>query len=108
MTTRVRHAEGKTGPRPREVEAALRDLARRLVWWREPDAALADPRRFLAQAMTDANLDEMRFLREVYGDDALRSVLEDPPPGVFDRRSWAYWHVKLGYDTVPPLPVRQL
>lgn len=108
MTIGVGQAEAQAGPRPREVEAALRDLARRLVWWLDPDAALADPRRFLAQAMTDANLDEMRFLREVYGDDALRSVLEEPPPGVFDSRSWAYWHVKLGFDTVPPLPMRRL
>jgi hypothetical protein len=57
--------------------------------------------------MTDANLDEMRFLRAVYGDDALRSVLEDAPPGVFDRRSWAYWHVRLGFERIPPLPVRR-
>jgi hypothetical protein len=89
-------------------QGSLRDLARRLVWWQDPEAALADERRFLAQAMTDANLSEMTRLREIVGDDALRDVLADPPPGVFDRRSWAYWHVKFGLEPVPPMPARRL
>jgi hypothetical protein len=108
MTTRTEPPVGASDASTPEVQAALRDLARRLVWWLEPDAALADRRRFLAQAMTDANLDEMRLIRDVYGDDALRAVLADAPPGVFDRRSWDYWHVKLGFDHVPPMPVRRL
>ena len=108
MTTRTEPPVGAADARTPEVQAALRDLARRLVWWLEPDEALADRRRFLAQAMTDGNLDDMRFIRDVYGDDALRAVLANPPPGVFDHRSWAYWHVKLGFDHVPPLPVRRI
>jgi len=87
---------------------SLRELARRLVWWKEPDAALSDRRRFLAQAMTDGTLDEMRYLRGQLGDEALMEVLADPPPGVFDRRSWTYWHVKFGLEPVPPMPVRRL
>ena len=104
-----------TGPaeRPREHATAsdhseLRDLARRLVWWLEPEAALADERRFLAQAMTDGCLDDVRLVRDAYGDEALKAVLADPPPGVFDRRSWDYWHVKLGMGEAPPLPVRRI
>ena len=108
MTTSLGRVEASGGTTSPEVEATLRDLARRLVWWLEPDVALADRRRFLAQAMTDADLDDMWFIREVFGDDALRAVLADPPPGMFDRRSWAYWHVKLGYDGVPPMPVRRI
>lgn len=87
---------------------SLRHLARRLVWWKEPEAALADERRFLAQAMTDANLTEMTHLRQMVGDDALKDVLAHPPPGVFDQRSWTYWHVKFQLEPVPPLPVRRL
>jgi len=89
-------------------DARLRELARKLIWWKDPVAALADERRFLAQAMTDADLADMAYLRDVYGDDALRDVLAHPPPGVFDRRSWSYWHVKLGIEPVPPLPRRRL
>ena len=86
----------------------LSELARRLVWPLEPDAALADQGRFLAQAMTDASFDEIRIVREVLGDDASRAVLVDPPPGEFDKRSWAYWHFKLGFDRIRPRPVRRL
>ncbi|MFV2064813.1 MAG: hypothetical protein ACC726_15070 [Chloroflexota bacterium] len=35
-------------------------LARRLAWWKEPDAALPDQRRFPAQAMTDGDLIDMK------------------------------------------------
>jgi hypothetical protein len=34
-------------------------------------------------------------------------VLEHPPPGVFDARSWAYWNLVLaGRPPAPPLPTR--
>jgi hypothetical protein len=86
----------------------MNDLAAKLIWWKDPDEAIADQRRFLAQAMTLANWDEMEFVRSVYGADALMAVLADAPPGVFDQRSWNYWHLVLGMPTVPPLPRRRL
>ena len=101
--------EGRTmSPSSQQDDAALHELARRLVWWKDPDAALADQQRFLAQAMTDGSLIDLQYLRQVFGDDALRDVLANPPPGVFDRRSWAYWHVKFGLQPVPPMPLRRL
>ncbi len=86
----------------------LLDLAAKLFWWKSPDAALAEERRFLAQAMTFGSWKDMELVRSVYGMDALRAVLADAPPGVFDRRSWSYWHVKLELMPVPPLPERRL
>lgn len=83
-------------------------MASRLVWWKGPDEALADERRFLAQAMTLGTWDDMQIVRSVYGADALRRVLADAPPGVFDRRSWAYWHAVFGIAPLPPLPRRRL
>jgi hypothetical protein len=93
---------------PLDADPRVRDLASRLIWWKDPDAALADPRRFLAQAMTDANLIDMTYLRSVVGDETLLDALRHPPAGVFDRRSWTFWHVKLGLMPVPPLPERRL
>jgi hypothetical protein len=90
------------------ADSHLRDLARRLVWWQDADATLADERRFLAQAMTWANWEEMEFVRSVFGDAALRSVLENAPPGVFDGRSWNYWHARFGMLPPPPLPRRRI
>jgi predicted nucleotidyltransferase component of viral defense system len=36
------------------------------------------------------------------------AVLEDPPTGIFDMRSWAYWHRVYGRSTIPPLPSRRI
>lgn len=94
-----------TTPAP---DPRLRDLAARLFWWKGPDEALADQRRFLAQAMTIGDWEDMELVRAVYGEDALTAVLADPPPGVFDGRSWTYWHVVFGHTIIPPLPRRRL
>lgn len=86
----------------------MRGLATRLIWWKDPEAALADERRFLAQAMTFGSWEDMELVRSVYGDGALRAVLADAPAGVFDRRSWNYWHLVLGDAIAPALPRRRL
>ncbi len=86
----------------------LLDLAAKLFWWKSPDEALADRRRFLAQAMTYGSWGDMQIVVSTYGEDALRAILADAPPGVFDRRSWSYWHARLGIDPVPPRPGRRL
>lgn len=38
----------------------------------------------------------MQVVSSNYDEQALRAVLADAPPGVFGRRSWAYWHARLG------------
>lgn len=70
--------------------------------------SLADAHRSLAQAMTYASWDDMAYVRALYGDDALRAVLADALAGVFDRRSWVYWHARLRIEPVPDLPARRL
>lgn len=95
-----------TAPSP--YDPRLLEVAGRLVWWQDPQSALTDERRFLAQAMTDGSWVEMQIVREIYGDDALRAVLREGPPGVFDTRSWSYWHLVLGDGRTPPLPRRRL
>ena len=94
--------------KPAANDPRLRALAAKLIWWKDPDAALADQHRFLAQAMTFGDWEDMQIVRSVYGDDALRAALDDAPPGVFDRRSWNYWHLVLGHGTIPDLPRRRL
>lgn len=89
-------------------DARLRDLAVRLFWWKSPDEALADRRRFLAQVMTFGDWADVQCVVEIHGEAALRAVLTDAPPGVFDRRSWAYWHARFGTDPIPTLPRRRL
>jgi hypothetical protein len=86
----------------------LENVASRLFWWKTPAEALAYPSRFLAQVMTYGTLEDLAVVRRHFPDSAFRDVLADPPPGVFDPRSWAYWHVRFGIEPTPAMPTRNL
>jgi hypothetical protein len=92
-------ADARTGRR-------LRLLVRRLLWWERPAEALRRPRRLIAQVMTLGTWEDVEFVRPLVGDEGFAAVLDDPPPGVFDPRSWSYWHARLGREPVPALPAR--
>ncbi|MEA2559148.1 MAG: hypothetical protein QOH06_652 [Acidobacteriota bacterium] len=85
----------------------LERVAKRLFWWKTPAEALADRKRFLAQVMTYGNVEDLAATLRHFPRSALREVLNDAPPGVFDPRSWNYWHVVFGIPT-PELPKRRL
>ena len=82
-------------------------LARRLIWFEEPQEALSDPPRFVAYALARATHEDMKILRDIISDDDLREALDKAPPGIIDPRSWAYWNAKLGRYPTPPMPTRQ-
>jgi hypothetical protein len=81
-------------------------VARRVVWFKEPAATLAEPVLFLSHVMTYGTPEDLAALRGVVGKDDFREVLDRAPPGVFDRRSWAYWNLICGRDPAPPMPTR--
>ena len=85
----------------------VRSIAERLVWWQPADLTLRRPLRFVAQAMAIGSFEDAECVRARYGAHALERVLDDPPAGVFDARSWSYWHLVLGRASVPPLPSRR-
>ena len=89
-------------------DSHARKLARKYVWWQSPEATLADARLLLAQLMTLGTVDDVRWLLSVTSADDLLGVLRDPPVGIFNARSWSFWHVRLSLDAVPDLPVRRL
>ena len=60
----------------------------------------------MAYAMANALPEDMRALRRYVSDDDLREALDHAPPGIIDRRSWAYWNSKMGRYPAPPMPVR--
>lgn len=80
-------------------------MARRLMWWQTPEATLANLPRFLMQVMTLGSWREVETVRETFGESALRDALMHAEPGVFDAKSWSYWHNVFGI-TKGPLPVR--
>ena len=86
----------------------LEKVASRLFWWKSPEEALADQNRFLAQVMTYGTIEDLAVARRHFPESAFREVLASPPAGVFDPRSWSYWHVRFGLQPSPELPRRHL
>ena len=83
-------------------------MAKKYVWWQPPERTLHDGRLLLAQLMTLGTADDVRWLVAVASSDDLLRVLDDPPVGVFNRRSWAFWHLRLGREAIADLPARRL
>ena len=92
--------------KPLPQSPALLKVAQRVVWFDEPETALAQPLRFLAHVMVYGTVEDLAALRGFAGKDEFREVLEHAPPGLFDPRSWAYWNLICGRSPPPPLPER--
>lgn len=82
-------------------------LARRLIWFEEPDQALADSIRFIAYAFERATHQDMQVLRRYVNDSDLVRALDAAPPGIIGPRSWSYWNARFGRSPAPPMPVRR-
>jgi hypothetical protein len=63
--------------------------------------------QFLAHVIVFGTVEDLKALRRVVGKDDYRAVLEQAPPGIFDPRSWAYWHLLCGLQLAPLLPIRR-
>lgn len=83
-------------------------VARRVVWFKEPEETLKDPVFFLCHLMTYTLPEDVDTVLKYATPDDLRHALEHAPPGIFDARSWHYWNLKLGRNPVPSMPERKL
>ncbi len=91
-------------------QALLKPFAKRYIWWKTPEDAVAHPYRVMAQVMNLGDYADVQALASQVGDEVLREVLIHAEAGWFNERSWAYWHYRLGLsdvDKVPALPVRR-
>ena len=87
----------------------LIDVARRVVWFKEPEETLRDPTHFLAYAMRYGTDEDISAISGAgIGLKQLSEVLDNAPSGIFDARSWNFWNLKCGRKSVPPLPTRNL
>lgn len=82
-------------------------VARRVVWFKPAHETLCKEVFFLNHAMTFGDASDVALIRRHYDDDTLRNALRNAHPGVFDPRSWAYWHIILDISPVPAMPTRQ-
>ena len=87
---------------------ALLDAAREVIWWMPPEEVLKNEILFLNHAMQFGGLDVVLTIRRNYSDETLRRALREAHAGIFDRRSWAYWHLVLDMGEPPPLPTRYI
>jgi hypothetical protein len=85
----------------------LQMVAKRVIWFKPPEEALADTKLFLAHVMTYGTLDDIVVAMRHYAESDFDRVLMDPPTGVFDVRSWNYWNLRYRHEPVPPLPKRE-
>lgn len=81
-------------------------LARRVVWFKDPEETVKDRAFFLAHIMTYGTLDDVLIARHYFTSADFRDALDHAPAGVFDPRSWAYWNTIYGHPTPRPLPRR--
>ena len=93
--------------KPLPTTSDLLSVAERVVWFKAPHEALADPVHFLAHVMTYGTVEDLRALKGLVGQSEFIEALEHAPPGIFDPRSWAYWNLKCGRVPAPPFPVRR-
>jgi len=76
-----------------------------MIWWEAPEEALKRSARFIMQVMTRGRWEDVLFVQGVYGKEAFRDALVHAEQGIFDMKSWTYWHTVFGLP-VGPLPKR--
>ena len=86
----------------------LRELAKRVIWFEEPEEALKYTRRFLTYLMTYGTPEDVKVAERYYATSEFEATLDDPAPGIFDIRSWRNWNTRYQRIPVPPLPKRVL
>jgi hypothetical protein len=84
----------------------LLSLASRIIWFEPAERALSNPIRFLAYVMTYGTLKDVAVVRRYVDLNDFREALEHAPPGIIDKRSWAYWNTVIGRYPAPPIPRR--
>lgn len=89
------------------MPADLLHVATRVVWFKPAEQTLEDPIFFLTHVMTYGSIEDISSAKKYFTEADFRRALEEAPPGVFDKRSWAYWNTVLGRLPVATLPKRK-
>ena len=80
--------------------------AKRIVWFKPPEEALANPIELMAFAMKASTDEDMALLLQHIGPEGLVEAIDNAPSGIITPRSWSYWNAKIGRYPAPPMPRR--
>lgn len=86
--------------------ADLVRIARRVVWYDQPEKTLADLNTFLAHLMVYGSSADVAITEKYVPAEEFRRVLENAPAGIFTKEVWRKWHQRLGMPD-QPLPRRR-
>lgn len=84
----------------------MKALAQKLFWWKQTEEI--ETKRLVAKVMTHGTFEDILEVEKVFGMKKFAHALSGSPAGTFDRRSWSYWHKRLGHSAVPALPEGKL
>ncbi|MBF0167229.1 MAG: hypothetical protein HQL45_06310 [Alphaproteobacteria bacterium] len=86
----------------------LKDLAAKYVWWTPAERTVRDNLQGLvAQVMELGSWRDAVWLMRNLGKEAFKAVLQAPPPGL-SRKSWLFWHYRLGVTPGENAPKRRM
>jgi hypothetical protein len=94
--------------KPFPVTVELLHAAKRIIWFKSPEEALANPIELMAYAMKASTDEDMRLLLDYAGREGLIEAIDHAPAGIIDPRSWAYWNAKIGRYPAPAMPRRPI
>ena len=78
-----------------------RTVAQRVIWFEEPEQALAGRDRFLCYLMTYGRPEDVAIIASRTGWRAFREALDNAPAGIMNARSWHYWNLVLERPSSP-------
>ncbi|MCL2567352.1 MAG: hypothetical protein FWE18_04590 [Alphaproteobacteria bacterium] len=85
----------------------LLKAARRVIWFQKPEETLKNKIHFLNYLMTYGTEEDILVAYKYYTQKDFKEALKKAIPGIFDVKSWNYWHIVLDITPTPPLPRRK-
>ena len=82
-------------------------VARKVVWYDQPEETLSDGKNFLTHLMVYGSPADVEVVERYVGEEEFRAVLEQAPAGVFTPAAWERWHARLAMSQ-RELPRREL
>ena len=85
----------------------LECTAKRVNWYTTTEDLVRAPKSIIAQVMSRGNAMGISAIQSQFSLEEQREAYLAAPPGLFDRRSWAYWELILfGDPKAFPFPER--